>query len=54
MDEAHFEMTDRASAVDTDEKFFAMSCNRLRAGKCYHRPYLGTPECTRISASSKR
>lgn len=44
--EAHFEMTDRASPTDTPEKFFAMSCNRLREGKCYHHPYLGTRECT--------
>ena len=44
--EAHFELTNQASPTDTVEKFYAMSCRRLREGKCYHQPCFGTRECT--------
>lgn len=42
--EAHFDMTDRAGPGDTPEKFYAIACNRLRAGKCFHTPYFGCRE----------
>lgn len=44
--EAHFELTDKVSPTDTQEKFYAMACRRLRQGQCYHQPCLGTRECT--------
>lgn len=42
--EAHFELTDRAGARDTPEKFYNMILRRLRGGQCFHQPYLGTRE----------
>lgn len=42
--EAHFTMTDKAGAQDTEEKFYAMLCRRLRQGQCYHQPYFGCRE----------
>ncbi len=44
--EAHFEITENASPSDTQGKFYAMACRRLRKGECYHQPCLGTRECT--------
>jgi CRISPR-associated protein Cas5d len=41
---AHFEMTQKASAADTPEKFFAMTCERLKGGKNFMQPYFGCRE----------
>jgi len=41
---AHFAMTDKASASDTPEKFYAMTCERLKAGKTFMQPYFGCRE----------
>ena len=42
--EAHFEMTEKASASDNEGKFREMFCRRARKGQCYHTPYLGCRE----------
>ena len=42
--EAHFEMTDRASAGDNPGKFQDIIKRRLERGQCYSMPYLGTRE----------
>ncbi|NLB90651.1 MAG: type I-C CRISPR-associated protein Cas5, partial [Clostridiales bacterium] len=42
--EAHFKLTDKAGMEDTEEKFYAMLCRRLRRGQCYHTPYFGCRE----------
>lgn len=44
--EAHFEMTDRASASDNPGKFQDIVKRRLRNGQCYSQPYFGCRECT--------
>ena len=44
--EAHFEMTDKASASDNPGKFQDIIKRRLRRGQAYAQPYLGTRECT--------
>lgn len=41
---AHFEMTKRAGAEDTPEKFYAMTCVRLKTGKHFSQPYFGCRE----------
>ena len=41
---AHFEMTEKASSADTPEKFYAMSCERLKGGKHFMQPYFGCRE----------
>lgn len=41
---AHFEMTDKASGSDTPEKFYAMTCERLKAGRHFAQPYFGCRE----------
>lgn len=42
--EAHFTLTDKAGEKDSEEKFYAMLCRRLRQGQCYHQPYFGCRE----------
>ncbi|WP_439816968.1 type I-C CRISPR-associated protein Cas5c [Zavarzinia sp. CC-PAN008] len=42
--EAHFEITPRAQADDTEAKHLSMFNRRAAAGQCFHRPYLGTRE----------
>ncbi|MDO4285749.1 MAG: type I-C CRISPR-associated protein Cas5c [Eubacteriales bacterium] len=42
--EAHFEMTERASASDNPGKFKDITMRRLRRGECYHMPYFGCRE----------
>ena len=42
--EAHFEMTEKATATDNEGKFREMFCRRARKGQCYHAPYLGCRE----------
>lgn len=44
--EAHFEMTEKASASDNPGKFQDIIKRRLRRGQAYAQPYLGTRECT--------
>lgn len=41
---AHFNLTDKAGDQDSEEKFYAMLCRRLRSGQCYHTPYFGCRE----------
>lgn len=43
--EAHFELTSRAGADDTEAKHIAMAKRRARDGQCFSRPVLGTREC---------
>lgn len=43
--EAHFELTGKAGAEDTEAKHLAMFNRRAAAGQCFHRPCLGTREC---------
>jgi len=40
----HFEVTPKASATDTPEKFYAMTCERLKGGKNFMQPYFGCRE----------
>ena len=40
----HFEVTPKASASDTPEKFYAMTCERLKGGKNFMQPYFGCRE----------
>ena len=42
--EAHFEMTDNASASDNPGKFQDIVTRRMERGQCYHTPYLGCRE----------
>lgn len=42
--EAHFEMTDKASAGDNPGKFQDIIKRRLKKGQCYHNPYFGCRE----------
>lgn len=42
--EAHFDMTEQASASDNPAKFQQMVKRRAEKGQCYHQPYLGTRE----------
>ena len=42
--EAHFEMTERASAGDNPGKFKDVVMRRLRRGECFHMPYFGCRE----------
>ena len=42
--EAHFELTDRAGAEDTEEKHYNIVLRRLRQGQRFHAPCLGTRE----------
>lgn len=42
--EAHFEMTEQASATDNPGKFKDIIMRRLRRGECYHQPYFGCRE----------
>lgn len=42
--EAHFSLTDKASADDTAEKHFSIFNRRASKGQCFHRPYLGVRE----------
>lgn len=42
--EAHFEMTEKAGPEDTVGKHLDIFNRRARAGKCFHRPYLGCRE----------
>ncbi len=41
---AHFEMTKKASAEDTPDKFYAMTCERLKGGQHFSQPYFGCRE----------
>ena len=43
--EAHFDLTERAGADDTEAKHIAMAKRRARDGQCFTRPVLGTREC---------
>jgi CRISPR-associated protein Cas5d len=42
--EAHFELTGRAGADDTEAKHLSMFNRRALAGQCFHRPCLGVRE----------
>lgn len=42
--EAHFELTDKASAEDNEGKHLDIFNRRARKGQCFHHPYLGTRE----------
>lgn len=42
--EAHFVLTDSATARDTAAKHLSMFNRRASKGQCFHRPYLGTRE----------
>ena len=42
--EAHFELTERAGAEDTEEKHYNMALRRFRKGQFHHAPCLGTRE----------
>lgn len=42
--EAHFVLTPRAAADDTEAKHLSMFNRRASAGQCFHRPCLGTRE----------
>ena len=42
--EAHFEMTDAATASDNPGKFKDITMPRLRKGECFHTPYFGCRE----------
>ncbi len=44
--EAHFDMTDKATASDNPGKFQDIIKRRLKRGQCYSQPYLGCRECT--------
>ena len=41
---AHFEITNKAAASDTPDKFYAMACERFKAGKHFAQPYFGCRE----------
>lgn len=42
--EAHFEMTEKSGAEDSEEKHYNIFLRRARQGQCFHRPYFGTRE----------
>ncbi|MCU7878687.1 MAG: type I-C CRISPR-associated protein Cas5c [Candidatus Thiodiazotropha sp. (ex Lucinoma borealis)] len=42
--EAHFELTDKATAEDNEGKHLDIFNRRARKGQCFHHPYLGTRE----------
>ncbi len=42
--EAHFEMTDKATASDNPGKFKDITLRRLKRGECFHTPYFGCRE----------
>ena len=42
--EAHFRLTNRATAEDTEEKHYNIMLRRLRKGQCFHTPCFGTRE----------
>lgn len=42
--EAHFELTAKAAADDTEAKHLSMFNRRAAGGQCFHRPCLGTRE----------
>ncbi|EKM99102.1 type I-C CRISPR-associated protein Cas5c [Acidocella sp. MX-AZ02] len=42
--EAHFSLTDKAGAEDTEAKHISMFNRRAASGQCFHRPCLGTRE----------
>jgi CRISPR-associated protein Cas5d len=42
--EAHFDLTDKAGAEDTNAKHYNMALRRLREGQHFHAPCLGTRE----------
>ena len=42
--EAHFDLTDKATAEDSAAKHASMFNRRAAAGQCFHRPCLGTRE----------
>lgn len=42
--EAHFMMTDKASASDSPAKFQCIMQRRLQKGQCFHTPYFGCRE----------
>lgn len=42
--EAHFELTDKAQADDTEAKHLSMFNRRAARGQCFHRPCLGVRE----------
>ncbi|MCU7926131.1 MAG: type I-C CRISPR-associated protein Cas5c [Candidatus Thiodiazotropha sp. (ex Dulcina madagascariensis)] len=42
--EAHFVLTDKASADDNEGKHLDIFNRRARKGQCFHHPYLGTRE----------
>ena len=42
--EAHFTLTEKATAEDTPAKHIAMFNRRAASGQCFHRPCLGTRE----------
>jgi CRISPR-associated protein Cas5d len=44
--EAHFELTAKAGAEDTEAKHLSMFNRRAESGQCFHRPCLGTREFT--------
>lgn len=41
---AHFELTKKAAAEDTPDKFYAMTCERLKDGRHFAQPYFGCRE----------
>ena len=43
--EAHFELTDKATAEDNPGKFKDILMRRMRKGQAYSQPYFGTREC---------
>ncbi len=42
--EAHFELTDKATAEENEGKHLDIFNRRARKGQCFHHPYLGTRE----------
>lgn len=44
--EAHFDMTDKATAADNPGKFQDIIKRRLAKGQCFSQPYFGCRECT--------
>lgn len=42
--EAHFDLTDKAGESDSVEKHYNIALRRLREGKCFRQPCLGTRE----------
>lgn len=42
--EAHFELTDKAGADDSEEKHYNMAIRRMKQGQCFSTPYFGCRE----------